>query len=450
MLIVLAFINIYPAYMAQELVFQSKQSSMQNQAALISASLSPLESLASETVRQVMELLDDSSLTRIIIADTSCAVIYDSDYDADSLGKYALFSEIVTALGGKDVFRSEFSETAFISTAAAPIMYRSLSIGAVYVYEYDAGQAEFIMDLQGNMSILSLIICVVAVMFGVLFAGSITRRIDTVLQAMQQVREGQYEHHVPIVGTDEIAELGKEFNTLMDRLRTTEEVRQRFVSDASHELKTPLAAIRLLSDSVVQNEDMDRDTMREFIEDIGGEAGRLARTTEKLLSLTRIDSSSNVEYSCINVAEVASETQRLLKPLAEQRDVKLEFSLSGGCFVKATQDDVYQIIFNLVENGIKYNVPGGMVMVLLYRREGEVRLIVDDTGIGIPKEDLPNVFERFYRIDRARTQQAGGSGLGLSIVHATASRFGGSVTAEPREGGGMRFAVIFPACEPDE
>lgn len=449
MLIVFVFINVYPSYMAQELVFQSKQSSMQNQAALISASLSPLEALTSDTVRQVMELLDDSSLTRIIITDTACVVLYDTDYDAESVGKYALFSEIVTALDGKDVFRSEFSETAFVSAAASPIMYRSSSIGAVYVYEYDAEQAGFIVELQANMGILSLVICLLAFVFSVLFAGSITRRVDTVLGAMQKVREGQYEQHVPLVGADEIAELGKEFNMLTDRLRTTEEVRQRFVSDASHELKTPLASIRLLSDSVVQNKDMSKETMREFVEDIGSEADRLARTTEKLLSLTRMDGQSSVEYDSIDVAKVASETQRLLRPLAEQREIKLEFSLGEGCFVRATQDDIYQVIFNLVENGIKYNVPGGTVMLLLYRRDDEVRLIVDDTGIGIPNEDLPNIFERFYRVDRARSRQAGGSGLGLSIVHATAERFGGSVAAEPREGGGMRFTVLFPACERD-
>jgi signal transduction histidine kinase len=273
---------------------------------------------------------------------------------------------------------------------------------------------------------------------------TIMHRLTSILKAIESVREGEYNYRIQVRGSDELALLGDEFNSLTNRLRETEEIRRRFVADASHELKTPLASIRLLSDSILQNEDMDLDTVHEFVSDIGSEAERLSRTTEKLMSLTRLDNKIAAPCEAVDIRSVVTRTLRMLQPLAESHQLRLLSSLDGGCFVWSTEDDIYQIVFNLVENAIKYNLPGGTVSINLTREAESILLTVDDTGIGVPESDLPYIFDRFYRVDKARSREAGGSGLGLSIVRMTVRENNGSIRAVRREAGGMRFEVLFP------
>ena len=243
---------------------------------------------------------------------------------------------------------------------------------------------------------------------------------------------------------DEMSQMAQEFNALTGRLQTTEEVRRRFVSDASHELKTPLASIRLLTDSILQNEAVDPDTVREFVGDIGEEAERLQRITEKLLTLTRLDAGTPVEAEAVPVEEVAQRVTHMLRPLARAVEVDLRVKLEEGLTVRATWDDLYQILFNLMENAVKYNLPGGEITLAGKGEEAWAVLTVEDTGVGIPEEDIDRIFDRFYRVDKARSRAAGGTGLGLSIVRDTARRHGGDVTAHRREGKGTCFTVRLP------
>ena len=194
---------------------------------------------------------------------------------------------------------------------------------------------------------------------------------------------------------------------------------------------------------------MDLDTAREFVSDIGEEAERLTRISEKLLTLTRMDSAVQVEEVPVDVRAVLEKVEHMLTPLADESGIQVETELEKGCMVLATEDDLYQIAFNLMENAVKYNVPGGQVMVALRGIGDLVILTVEDTGVGIPEEDLPKIFDRFYRVDKARSRAAGGTGLGLSIVKDTARQHGGAVTVRRREGGGTCFEVAFPRWYPE-
>jgi signal transduction histidine kinase len=160
-------------------------------------------------------------------------------------------------------------------------------MGAIYAYEYDTEQAELFKSLQSNITRISGVVAVFVIVLSLLLSQMLTGRISALLQAIRHVREGAYSRRAEIHGRDEIAQIGEEFNSLTDRLQTTETARRRFVSDASHELKTPLAAIRLLTDSILQTDNIDPETTREFVGDIGREAERLSRITEDLLRLTR-------------------------------------------------------------------------------------------------------------------------------------------------------------------
>ena len=228
-------------------------------------------------------------------------------------------------------------------------------------------------------------------------------------------------------------------------MQTTEEARRRFVSDASHELKTPLAGIRLLSDSILQTEDIDAATVREFVGAIVQETDRLTRITENLLRLTRLDSGIVEPAQSVAVAPVIERVVRMLRLVADEKRVELTYLVEREQSVRAGVDDLHQIIYNLTENAIKYNRPGGFVRVTLGGTEDECVLRVEDNGIGIPEEDMPRVFDRFYRVDKMRSRAAGGTGLGLSIVADTVRRRGGSIAVSARAGGGTCFTVRLPA-----
>ena len=222
------------------------------------------------------------------------------------------------------------------------------------------------------------------------------------------------------------------------------ERQRQFVTDASHELKTPLAAIRLLTDSILQTENIDRETAREFVTDIGQEAERLSRITEDLLRLTRLDSGVLDPPARVDVLPVLEQVMRMMTLVAQERKAELTYDAAGECTVLATRDEIHQVIYNLTDNAVKYSGTGGIVQVSL-RREGDwVVLSVADNGPGIPEEDINRVFERFYRVDKARSRSAGGTGLGLSIVSDTVKKRDGSVEAANRPGGGAVFTARWP------
>ncbi len=441
---VLALLNTYPVLVSQKMVFQSKQTSLQSQAAVVASALAGPDALSQEGVSRVMEVLGDTGLSRVLVADSSGMVVYDTASASGAMGRYAMLGEVVAALKGNDVFRVDFAAGAFRSRAAVPVTYRGMTLGAVYVDEYDAEQGSFLLGVQQTLRTISLIIVFVAMTLSLFFSKALTGRITELLGAIRIVREGEYSHRVEVSGRDEMSQMAQEFNALTGRLQTTEEVRRRFVSDASHELKTPLASIRLLTDSILQNEAVDPDTVREFVGDIGEEAERLQRITEKLLTLTRLDAGTPVEAEAVPVEEVAQRVTHMLRPLARAVEVDLRVKLEEGLTVRATRDDLYQILFNLMENAVKYNLPGGEITLAGKGEEAWAVLTVEDTGVGIPEEDIDRIFDRFYRVDKARSRAAGGTGLGLSIVRDTARRHGGDVTAHRREGKGTCFTVRLP------
>ena len=443
---VLSLLNTYPLLVSRDLVITSKETSLQSQAGFIAGALAVSETLTEEGVEQAMEDLGPMTFNRIMITGPTGLVLYDTEEVGNARGHYALLWEITTALRdtGNDVFRCEYRDGAFRSWAVAPVVYRNMVIGAVYLHERDTEQASLLLGIQNNLRNISFMICAVALVMSVIVSGAITRRIAALLRAIRIVREGEYGHRVVIKGGDELSQLAGEFNELTGRLQTTEEVRRRFVSDASHELKTPLASIRLLTDSILQTGDMDQATVKDFVSDIGEEAERLTRISEKLLTLTRMDSAVAVAEVPVDVKRVVEKVEHMLTPLADEGEVTVETDLQEDCMVLATEDDLYQIAFNLMENAVKYNLPGGSVTVTLRGAGDLVTLTVEDTGVGIPEEDLGKVFDRFYRVDKARSRAAGGTGLGLSIVRDTVRQHGGAVTVRRRESEGTCFEVAFP------
>ena len=195
---------------------------------------------------------------------------------------------------------------------------------------------------------------------------------------------------------------------------------------------------------------MDMETVREFVGDIGNEAERLNRTTAKLLSLTKLDSRFSDDCEIINIAPTVHRVIRMLSGIAKEGNITIEANLDADSPILILEDDLYQVVFNLVENGIKYNTPGGKLYINLLRQEDNAVLSVTDTGVGIPDDAMDHIFERFYRVDKARSRATGGSGLGLAIVRAIVQRNRGRISVQTEVGKGSTFAVSFPIFDTEE
>ena len=442
--VVLLILNIYCSQTCQELFYESKKASMVEKCLLASDEIGKLEVLNPTTVAQAVSQMESLKVTRLIVTDISGSALFDSAGEA--AGTYVLFPEILTAMEGNDVCSWKYHDGTVDTRAAAPIDYSGTMVGCVYITEYDTVQGGLIQSMQRTVLRISLLLEAVVILFTILFSFTFSRRLNRIMTSMRIIQEGDYTHKVNMGGNDELTILGNEFNDLTERLKNSEEKRSRFVSDASHELKTPLASIKLLADSILQY-DMDLETVREFVGDIGDEAERLNRMTAKLLSLTRAEDAASQESEIIYMAPTVRRVARMLKQNALQSKVSFQLDLDSDTPILILEDDLYQIVFNLMENGIKYNQPGGILSVRLYREEDNAVLQVSDTGAGIPEDALSHIFERFYRVDKARSRATGGSGLGLSIVRTIVQRNRGEIQVYSVLGQGSTFTVTFPAFD---
>ena len=444
---VLLFLNIYTSETSQQVFYRSKHTAMMDKILLVSAAVGEEEVLNADTARSAIEPLDNLKVARLIVTDDSGRTVYDS-LNGSSAPRFCLFPEVVQALQGNDVIAIDYQDGVMISRAAAPILNRNTLTGCAYILEYDTDQGQLIRTLQMNTLTVTVLLNLVVIVFTLFCARAFTRRLRRIMESMRIIREGNYAHKVKMGGHDELAVLGKEFNALTKKLRQSEELQRQFVSDASHELKTPLASIKLLSDSILQNE-MDVDTLREFVADIGDEADRLTRMSEKLLSLTKFHPDEGSDCEITYIGPTIERVARMLTPTADMAFVTLSTEIETDSSILILEDDLYQIIFNLAENGIKYNVPDGTLTIRLTRREDNAVLSIIDTGMGIPAASLGKIFDRFYRVDKARSRQTGGSGLGLAIVRDMVERNRGTITVESSDTPptGTTFTLVFPVFD---
>ena len=442
--VVLLILNIYCSITCQQLFYQSKKASMTEKCLLATDEISTLDILTTGSVTSIVDQMESLKVTRLIVTDQTGNALYDSDGTA--VGNYVLLPEILTAIEGNDVCSWNYHDGAIDCRTAAPIVYYGTIVGCVYMTEYDTSQGMLIKSMQSTVLRITLTLEIIVTLFSLAFATTFSRRLNRIMHSMRIIQEGDYSHKVNMGGNDELTILGNEFNDLTERLQTSEQKRSRFVSDASHELKTPLASIKLLSDSILQY-DMDLETVREFVSDIGDEAERLNRMTAKLLSLTRAEGAAHEESEIIYMAPTVQRVARMLRQNALEAKIAFHLELEEDTPILILEDDLYQIVFNLMENGIKYNQPNGSLTVRLRRDEDNAVLEVSDTGMGIPEDAIGHVFERFYRVDKARSRATGGSGLGLSIVRIIVQRNRGEITVSSTVGKGSTFTVTFPAFD---
>lgn len=445
-ILVIAALNILPpCFVRQSTAFSAEES---------------LTALSSDVALLFPDAFSPSSAAqmhvdlRFMAMDASGEVLYDSALDQNKVGSLMLTDEFQSALGGQNVFSMHRTKHAFFFSLTFPVPETDATVGdyAVYRLMYsDSGVAETYQSMRNTLAYLSALIALLFMVAIFFFCHRFSRTTRTLLSGMQEIQKGNFSHRIVLDGDSEFVHLADGMNSICETFAATDEQRRRFVSDASHELKTPLASVKLLSDSIIQTPNMSREEIVEFLMDISNEVDRLTRISSRLLSLTKLDDPSRATFpEELDLSAIAKTVCRMLTPLARVSNCTIRCESSEKVMIYANYDSVYQIFFNLVENAIKYSGKDKEVRVFLYKYQKEAHFIVDDDGEGIPPADLKRIFERFYRVDRARARATGGSGLGLSIVASAVQACGGTVEAMNREKGGARFLVKFPLPDPEQ
>lgn len=318
-------------------------------------------------------------------------------------------------------------------------------IGALVYVASIQDTVDSLAHIRNRMTgIFAMALVVVLVVAGFI-SSIVTRPVAELSAGIERMSKGDYKHRVHVPGKGEMAQLAAAFNQMSEQVHNLDEARNQFVSNASHELKTPLTTIKILVESMIYQDDMDPELRHEFLGDIDKEIDRLSSVVGDLLTLVHIDSHKlKLRREMMVFSDTVSESVSRLEPLAKRRGQTIKTEIQDSCEMFADPGKLSQVCYNIIENASKYTPDGGNIHVTLRRMGRDAVLEIADTGVGIPEADLPHVFDRFYRVDKARSRDTGGTGLGLSIVQQIVRLHAGSVTVASEMGKGTTFTVQLP------
>jgi len=328
-----------------------------------------------------------------------------------------------------------------------PIIENEKMVGIVQVGSSLEGVEEALHQLLLILFIAVPAALLIASAGGLFLANKALRPVDAITQIARRIGSGDLSQRIRIKRVnDELGRLASTFNEMIGKLEKSFRQVKRFTADASHELKTPLTILR----GEVEVGLKKKRGLKEYQQILASnleEIGRMSRIVEDLLTLSRADMGELImEREEIELSALAREVWEDLQLLAKKKRIQLKFMDNGFTRVEGDPLFLRQLILNLTENGLKYTRPGGQVAVRVkgYRDQGVVRLLVTDTGVGIPQKDLKRIFDRFYRVDGARSRETGGTGLGLSICQWIAHAHEGRIAVESKVGKGSTFTVTLP------
>ncbi|MFQ5575774.1 MAG: sensor histidine kinase [Anaerolineae bacterium] len=332
--------------------------------------------------------------------------------------------------------------------AAAPISHEGDMRGVVQLSTPAAPMRAKIRQSWLILSGTALIILSAVTAASLWLANYILRPLKTMQEAATHLAAGDLNQHINTPGNDELADLARAFNHMAAQLKDMILRQQQFVANASHELRTPLTNIKLRAEALLNGARDDSVVAEKFITDIEHEADRMEHLTGNLLTLSRMDASqAPTHMKPLDMGALLAEIVATLQPLAHARQVRLTLDAPHSLPpVLANDPQLRQVFDNLLSNALKFTPPGGSIAVTARQTAAELLITVADTGQGIPPADLPHIFERFYRVDKARTRTTdpGGSGLGLSIVQSIIKNHSGQINVSSQPGKGTIFSLRFP------
>jgi heavy metal sensor kinase len=404
------------------------------------------ESYVAEEINEHLSPKVNNRFVRITRADGS--VMYLSDEPESKRFDPARIPPLKAQVGQESLREEILTGDSGLLIFAMPFIAKD---GGKYVIEVGASNQEIERVLHGLLLAIALglpVIVTIAIAGGYLLMRRALRPVDEITQSAERITSRNLGERLPVARTgDELERLSVGLNRMIARLDESFQHINRFSADASHELRTPLTILRGELEAATQQEQVTPE-LRETLGSALEEAERLSKIVESLMAISRLDAGeARVELVHFDLAELTSSTTEQMRLLAEDKDIALRCEAEQQVRVEGDRARLKQVIVNLVDNAIKYTPAGGLVGVKVFASNGHAVIEVNDNGVGIPQEALPHIFERFYRVDKARSRQMGGAGLGLSIIKAIVTAHGGQVMVESVEGKGSCFLVELPIAD---
>ncbi len=405
------------------------------------------ENVMSLRVQDITQRLLAGTNIRGVVTNSSYTVLYDNNSEADMVNKVFMRDVLKRALDGEQADSSFNADSGKTITVSVPIEYENEIVGGVYLAENVSSISETIDTIRASLIVFSLLIIFVICIMSVGASYIITQPITEFIEIAKAISKGDFSRRAAVKGMSEIAQMGEALNFMCDELNALDEKRKNFVSDVSHELKTPMAGIKLLCDSLVEADNPDMATIREFLTDMSEEIDRLTRLINRLLTLSRLDAGNKLNISEVDITALCAGVVRGLNKIASEKNIELTFTSdsAGERHILADYDKIYESVYNIIENGIKYTREGGVVSAHVSYSENECVIAVEDNGPGIPDSEKTKVFDRFYRLDDSRARDTGGTGLGLAITKEAILLHNGSIEVVDAPEGGSRFIIHLPA-----
>ena len=394
----------------------------------------------SEIVNSKLELFSNVYNGRILLADRDFKIVSDTFHTEE--GKTLLSSLAVACLKGEET--SNYDARSKVLELAVPVQSPDVQqlqgVMLVSVSAVDIAETLAEMEQRGVMLIGSIV--VLSVFLAWLLSTILVKPLARVTKTIEDLTDGMLDEEISVPDYTETELITDAFNKMVNRMKILDESRQEFVSNVSHELKTPLTSISGYAELIETGMASEQDTVR-FAHGIHNSANRLLTLINDIIRLSELDGTEEeADTELLNLHEMAQNCVEMLKMSAEKH--KVTIALNGTeCYVTANRQMMEELLYNLCDNAIRYNNPGGSVDVQTYAREGHTYLVVKDTGIGISKEHQERIFERFYRVDKSRSKSTGGTGLGLAIVKHIIAKSHAELELESEPGKGTTIRVIF-------
>lgn len=389
------------------------------------------------------ETLADVYDGRIQIVDSSYQIITDTYRIYE--GKYCISKEVFQCFAGKSY--SNISEEDGYIELVLPIVSSSTQevIGVLIASSSIANLQNRLSDMQRRMGTLQLVLGILLCAAGYVIAKVIERPFTKLIRTLTEINAGNMELTIANEGYTELRDINSGYSGAMKQLREIDRSRQEFVSNVSHELKTPITSIKVLTDTLLASEGAEEALYREFLTDIANEVNRENDIINDLLAMVRLDKGTDdMNIAQVNINTFVEDILRRLKPIAAGRNIEMTFETFRPVIAEIDEVKLSLAIMNIVENAIKYNVDHGWVKVSLNADHKYFYVDVSDSGVGIPEDETEKIFERFYRVDKARSRDTGGTGLGLAITKRIIVMHKGTITVSSPAGGGTQFVVRIP------
>ena len=383
------------------------------------------------------ELLQFSNIYdgRVLIIDSSLQIIKDT-YLLEE-GKTVVSAEVIRGFQGMGT--TNYSRRHKYVEVTAPVKEADGTISGVILVSASVDSLLRIRDtLQTKGMLIQLALAAVIVVLSVAASVVLVKPLGKITHSMEDLSKGDVEEIVSVSDYTETKAISDAYNNMIRRIRKQEDSRQEFVSNVSHELKTPLTSMKVLADSLtMQGDQVPVELYREFMEDIAAEIDRENKIINDLLSLVKMDKkNANLNIQSININDLLELILKRLRPIAAKSDIELVFESFRPVVAEVDEVKLTLALSNLIENAIKYNVESGWVHVSLNADHKFFYVKVADSGIGIPEEDQERIFERFYRVDKSHSREIGGTGLGLAITRNAILMHRGAIKvySKPDEG----------------